>query len=374
MKFYYCQMKRVVLTVTNDLNSDRRVQRSIAALRSLGYETTFVGRELNDSEALNFDFPSRRFKLWFNKGFFFYAVYNLRLFFFLLFSKPFDVYWANDLDSLLPNYLVSRLYRKKLVYDSHEYFTGVPEIQGRPLVKGIWKALESFIYPKLKHILTVNESIANLLEQDYGQRPKVVRNIAESFLPSEVKSREELGLRNEAFLMINQGAGINVDRGMEEVFQALDLLDPQVELLLVGKGDVIPKLKEMAKAKKMEERIHFIAPLPYAEMLHYTLNADLGLSLDKDTNLNYRFSLPNKLFDYIKCGIPILSSKVVEVRKIVEGEKIGLSLAVEPQAIAKAVEEIRLKPNVFEGNLKAAAQKHNWEKEEKRLIDFIKSI
>lgn len=374
MKFYYCQMKRVVLTVTNDLNSDRRVQRSIAALRSLGYETTFVGRELNDSEALNFDFPSRRFKLWFKKGFFFYAVYNLRLFFFLLFSKPFDVYWANDLDSLLPNYLVSRLYRKKLVYDSHEYFTGVPEIQGRPLVKGIWKALESFIYPKLKHILTVNESIANLLEQDYGQRPKVVRNIAESFLPSEVKSREELGLRNEAFLMINQGAGINVDRGMEEVFQALDLLDPQVELLLVGKGDVIPKLKEMAKAKKMEERIHFIAPLPYAEMLHYTLNADLGLSLDKDTNLNYRFSLPNKLFDYIKCGIPILSSKVVEVRKIVEGEKIGLSLAVEPQAIAKAVEEIRLKPNVFEGNLKAAAQKHNWEKEEKRLIDFIKSI
>ncbi len=367
-------MKQVVLCVTNDLVNDRRVQRSIAVLQKHGYKTTFVGRELPDSHPLDFDFPVKRFRLPFQKGFLFYASFNLRLFFYLLFSKRFDLYWANDLDTLLPNYLVAKLFSKPLVYDSHEYFKGVPEIQDRPLVKGVWTLLEAWIYPKLKYRLTVNESIADLLESDYGERPAVVRNIAESFLPELSKSRRDLNLPEEAFLLINQGAGINVDRGMEEAFEALHFLDEKVQLVLVGKGDVVPILKEKAQAEGLSGRIHFVDPLPYAEMIQYTLNADVGLSLDKDTNLNYRFSLPNKLFDYIKCGLPVLSSKVVEVKRIVEGEGLGLTVDVEPEAIAKGIKQLAQHKDKFTDALKAGAKKHKWEHESKRLSAFIDTI
>ncbi len=367
-------MKRVVLSVTNDLVNDRRVQRSIAGLQEQGYEIHFVGRQLKDSRKADFNYSFKRFRLIFNKGFLFYANFNLRLFFHLLFQKRFDIYWANDLDTLLPNYLVSNIYGGKLVYDSHEYFKGVPEIQDRPLVKFVWSSIEKVLYTKADYHLTVNESIADLLERDYGKRPTVLRNIAESYLPKNRKSRKELGLPEDAFLLINQGAGINVDRGMEEAFEALKQLPDDIHLVLVGKGDVMPLLKTLAISNHLNERVHFIEPLPYAEMIQYTLAADLGLSLDKDTNLNYRYSLPNKLFDYVKCSKPVLCSKVVEVERIVIGEGIGLSVAVNPAEIAEGVKQIRLNYKGFEEAFEICAQKHNWEEESKKLIRFIESF
>ena len=95
--------------------------------------------------------------------------YNLRLFFFLL-CRRFDIYHSNDLDTLLPMWLTSFIFKKKLVYDSHEYFLGVPEIQNRYFVKKVWSSIESFIFPKLKYVFTVNESISDLYFKDYKVR------------------------------------------------------------------------------------------------------------------------------------------------------------------------------------------------------------
>lgn len=365
-------MKKVVVSVTNDLSTDQRVQRSISILQELGFAVTFVGRELPQSLPFSPAYKTVRFKLWFNKGFLFYANYNLRLFWFLLWRK-YDLYLSNDLDTLLPNYLVSRLKRKPLIYDSHEYFTGVPEIQHRPLVKKTWTTLEKFIFPKLKEIITVNQSIADLYQKEYGKKLLVVRNISDSYLPENPRSRKELGLPEDKFILINQGAGINVDRGMEEMIEALRLLSNEVVLLLVGRGDVLPKIQADLENDELKERIIFIPPQPYKKMLEYTMAADLGLSLDKDTNLNYRFSLPNKLFDYIKCGIPVLSSGVVEVRNVVETYKIGRVSNHQPESLARAVEEIRAKEKAYYSeNLAKAAAENNWEQESEKLRALFK--
>ena len=98
------------------------------------FNVTLIGRELNNSRSINRTYSTKRLRLFFNKGFLFYFEYNLRLFFLLLFKK-FDVYHANDLDTLLPMWIISSIRRKNLVYDTHEYFTGVPEIQNRLIVK-----------------------------------------------------------------------------------------------------------------------------------------------------------------------------------------------------------------------------------------------
>src|SRR5690606_1535603 len=133
-------MKKAVVSVTNDLVTDQRVMRTNEVLLQMGIEPTFVGRKLPESLDFKKNYPHRRFRLWFRKGFLFYANYNFRLFWYLLFHR-FDVYISNDLDTLLPNFLVATIKRKPLIYDSHEYFTGVPEIQNRPLVKKVWTSL-----------------------------------------------------------------------------------------------------------------------------------------------------------------------------------------------------------------------------------------
>lgn len=358
-------MKKAVVSVTNDLVTDQRVMRTNEVLLQMGVEPTFVGRKLPESLHFKKDYPHRRFKLWFRKGFLFYANYNFRLFWYLLFHR-FDLYISNDLDTLLPNYIVSSLKRKPLIYDSHEYFTGVPEIQNRPLVKKVWTGLERFIFPKLKTVITVNDSIASLYKDEYGKAIHVVRNISDSSLPEKMKSREELGLPKDAFILINQGAGINVDRGMEEAIEALELLPTQVVLLIVGNGDAVTGLKKMAAERGVSKRVIFKPKQPYLEMLQYTLNADCGLSLDKPLSPNYKFSLPNKLFDFIKSGIPMVVSSVVQVRKVVEQYKIGeVCLDHSPQTLADAILKVKEKGKAhYSENLKQAARENNWETEQ----------
>jgi glycosyltransferase involved in cell wall biosynthesis len=366
-------MKKVVVSVTNDLVTDQRVLRSIEVLQELGCEVHFVGRCLPASMPTNFPFASTRFRLWFNKGFLFYANYNLRLFWFLLWH-PFDVYLANDLDTLLPNTLVAKGRKKPLIYDSHEYFTGVPEIQNRPLVKGVWSFLERWLLPKADAHITVNQSIAQLFANAYKVRFNVVRNIGKFSAPTKELSRQELGLPQDAYLLINQGAGINVDRGMEEVLEALPLLPENIQLLIVGNGDAVPGLKASVVKMQLEGRVHFVPKQPYHRLLQYTLNADCGLSLDKDTNLNYRYSLPNKLFDYINCGLPLLVSNLTEVANLVNHYHLGEVVhSHDPEVLAKAILRLQAKGKApFTNTLQQATSENNWQAEKKVLQEVFR--
>ena len=153
--------KKIIVSVTNDLTTDMRVDKICNSLLALNYDVLLVGRKLPDSLAVNRAYQTKRFNLCFNKGALFYANYNFRLFFFLLFNR-FDVLWSNDLDTLLANYLSYKLKGKKIIFDSHEYFTEVPELVARPKVKAIWKRLEKWVLPQLKNVFTVSQSIANL--------------------------------------------------------------------------------------------------------------------------------------------------------------------------------------------------------------------
>ena len=151
---------KVIISVTNDLSTDQRVHKVCLTLKNMGCSVLLVGRKLKDSVEINREYDTHRIKLIFNSGPLFYLEYNLRLFFFILYKK-FDFLYSNDLDTLLPNYLISQFLNKKLVYDSHELFSELPELQKRPIVKIIWKYLESFLLPKQKYAITVSKSIAD---------------------------------------------------------------------------------------------------------------------------------------------------------------------------------------------------------------------
>lgn len=367
-------MKKAIVSVINDLVTDQRVDRTCNTLVSLGFDVTLVGRRKKNSYLL----PKRnygmfRFSMLFEKGPLFYAFFNVRLFFFLLFKKT-DLLFANDLDTLLPNYLVSRIRKIPLVYDSHEYFTGVPELTGRPMVQKIWKSIERAIFPKLKAVITVNQSIADLYRTEYHKELTIVRNIPETRPLNNIKNRNELNLPENKKIMILQGSGINIQRGSEEAVEAVKYIENAC-LLIVGDGDVLPLLKKYVAENKMEDKVIFIPKQSPENLIHYTANANLGLTLDKDTNINYRFSLPNKLFDYIHAGVPVLASPLVEIQKIITEYNIGCCIENHnPKHIAEKMQFMLADSPDRENwkkNLIFAAKQLNWEEEQKKLIAVL---
>ena len=233
---------RVAFSVTNCICYDQRVLKIAATVsKRLNCDITIIGRRSGDcSDSVSVPFKTVRFRMIFRRGFLFYKFFNIRLFFFLLFHN-YDLLVSNDLDTLLPNFLASKLKRLPLVYDSHEYFTGVPEIQNRPFVKWVWKSIEKSIFPGLKNIMTVSEPIASLYEMMYQVRPLVVRNFSRNAKDIISFSHLELEISPADFLLIIQGTGINIDKGAEELIEAINI-SSGVALLIVGSGDVLPKL------------------------------------------------------------------------------------------------------------------------------------
>lgn len=336
-------MPRAIVAVTNDLSTDNRVHRTCTVLVELGYEVLLVGRKLQGSLPLERPYATKRMRLLFRKGPLFYAEYNLRLFLLLLFAR-FKLVVANDLDTLLASYMAARLRGRHIVYDSHEFYTEVPELVQRPGVRKIWLAIERRIFPKLRHIITVNDSIATAYQGRYGHKPSVVRNIP---MPRDLGarvSRAELGLPEERFILILQGSGINVQRGGEEAVEAMRQL-PDCQLLIIGGGDAWPVLEQLVKTHQLHDRVRMLPRMSYERMMQYTSNADMGLSLDKDTNLNYRFSLPNKLFDYFRASIPVLVTDLPEVAGIVRRYDAGVVVQrPEPSVIAREVRNLMNDP------------------------------
>ena len=262
-------------------------------------------------------------------------------------------------------WLFSYFRKKPIVYDTHEYFIGVPEIQNRIVVKKVWTGIEKFIFPKLQHVFTVNNSIADLYFQDYNLRPNVLRNLPSFYYLSNKESRISLGLPENKPLVILQGAGINVDRGSEELLEAISIQN-KYSLCIVGSGDVIAKLKERAKEKDLKSKVFFIPPMSYDQMMQYTLNCDVGVSLDKNNNKNYQFSLPNKIFDYSKAEIPFIATNLIEIKKIVDKFQTGILInSLSPKDILNGLDkaiELKNSPS-FSMNILKLNATLNWEKE-----------
>ena len=370
--------KKIILSVTNDLTSEQRVHKVCLFLLRIGFDVTLIGRKQRKSLPLeNRPYKTKRMFLLFEKGPLFYMEYNLRLFLYLMFLQA-DVLVANDLDTLLGNYIISKLKGAKLVHDSHEYFTGVPELKGRNFAKSFWKKIERWIFPKLKYVYTVNASIAKLYLDEYGISANVVRNFPLLIENGNKisKSRYELGLPENKKIILYQGS-VNVDRGIAEAVEAMQYVNDAV-LLIVGAGDIIEEVKSRAKQLHLNEKIVFIKKVPFSELKNYTVHADIGISLDKDTNINYKFSLPNKIFDYIHAGIPVLSSNLTEIKKIFMQYEIGMMIENhQPRHIAEKINLMLQdsdKRKIWKENLPLAAREFCWQNEEKNLEKIYTSL
>jgi len=139
----------------------------------------------------------------------------------------------------------------------------------------------------------------------------------------------------------------------------------------VGDGDVIEALKSRVNKLNIANKVLFYGKKPYDVMMNYTHYASIGLTLDKDTNLNYKFSLPNKVFDYIHTSTPIIATNILEVSKVIKQHEVGEILTdFNPENLALKINELLNhtdKLAQYKNNCLIASKIENWEKETETL-------
>ena len=364
-------MKRVYISVINDLVTDQRVNRIVDLLKGEGFEVTCIGRRLKNSPELHgIDYKVRRYNMLFTRGPLFYACFNVRLLMTLLFARKLSLIIANDLDTLPASFTASRIRNVKLIYDSHELFTQVPELIQRKRVQGIWKWIENRYVPRLKYAVTVSYPIAEIYRRLYKTRFKVVRNVPAKRVPVVSPAiRDEYKGKQ---MIIYQGA-LNVGRGLELMIEAMQYLDNAV-FIVVGTGDIDLELRMMVKEKGLEEKVHFKGRLLPDQLFPITMSCDLGISLEEDRGLNYRYSLPNKLFDYIQCRVPVLCAALPEMARIVR--TYGVGVATEERDPGKLAGIIRYmlderSNGAWREALDRAADELCWENESQGYLELL---
>ncbi|MDR2556617.1 MAG: glycosyltransferase [Bacteroidales bacterium] len=374
-------IKRIIVSVTNDLVTDNRVHKVCTTLQDSGYNVLLTGRRTKTSENIKRPYAIKRFKLLFNKSALFYAEYNIRLFFFLLFVRA-DIFLSNDTDTLPANYLAARIRSKHLVFDAHELFPEVPELSERPAVKKIWTKIENKIFPHLKNSYTVCQSISDEYYKKYGIKMEVVRNIPYAKTPAkepspkvkniidDIEKQKQKGKK----IIIYQGA-VNIGRGIEHIIKAMPLL-PDFIFYVIGCGDIIDKLKTILTSNDSDttngfhtsEQVIFTGKIPADELQYITEKADVGVNILENKGLNYYYSLPNRIFDYMRANIPVVSTDFPEIRSIVEKYNAGVLITdYSPKELSKAIIQAIENKKQIKNDL-------SWESESEKIIKIFHTL
>ena len=293
-------------------------------------------------------------------------------------EDPGHIYHAHDLNTLPVAWWAKARLGGKLVYDSHELYVETSGI-GR-VEKLVMSQIEKFLIRHCDAVITVNESICKELTKRYRiTGPKaVIMNCPEVSLDcSETRSFHALlGLSSDIPVILYQGGFIK-GRGLRNLICAM-LYVPHGCLVLLGWGREEEELRLLAATLDLlGKRVFFIPPVPQRELIKWTAGANIGAITTRRTSLNNWYTLPNKLFEYIVAGIPVVASDFPELRRIIEGYKIGRTFNPEdPKDIARAIKEV-LDPksyDTFKRNVREAAKIFNWQEEEKKLLGIYSRL
>lgn len=354
--------KRIYLTVTSDPNYDQRMIRICTSLHEAGYEVTLVGRERPSSKPL-IERPFRQVRIpmkRLDQGKLFYAVYNLKLFWYL-FVRRADAICAIDLDTILPVYFVSRLKGTPRVYDAHELFCEMEEVVQRPSVQKMWYRIERMTVPNFPYGYTVNKSYVDEYRRMYGVEYAIVRN-ATVLKPLEQVAHKER-------IVLYQGA-VNHGRCFEQLIPAM--LQVDAKLVICGEGNFYLEAQEMVQRLGLQDKVFFKGYVPPHELPAYTQQAMIGITLFVATSRSNELSLANRFFDYMHHAVPQLGVRYPEYENINgEYEVAKLIGEVTPDTVAAALNEL-LNDKAYYERLKAncllAREVYCWQEEEKQLL------
>lgn len=280
--------------------------------------------------------------------------------------EPLSVVHAHDLSALPMGVRLAKATGARLIYDSHELQSETKHAGGVRKVLSRW--LESLLIRRVDVMITVSPSILDWYHRRYPSVPiHMVRNVPEKPCVDGLKPvplRDQFSVPDDALLFIYLG-GISSGRGIHNALNAF--LDGEVRhhILFMGSGPLELDVKAAAESCP---RVHYLPPVLPSEVLRNAAGADVGVSLIEDSCLNYRYCLPNKLFESLLAGLPVLASNLPDQAAIVERYQAGWVIENTAEAIAHRLRTLSVEEaHTLRRDLPNRVADLSWENETREL-------
>ncbi|SRR5579875_36245 len=379
----------VCMHVLGSARSDVRVMREAHALLEAGYSVSIVDIESADSRSRREEeldgvslkhiivsraFAVTRFTRWplLRAGRIF--VHSLLR----LLQTPADIYHAHDVNALPTSYIAACLRHKPLIFDSHELPLAEITITWRWLPFLLERLLQHII-PRCAGIITVSSPIVREIQDRYQVSDvSLIRNVPPyRLIAKSNRLRHGLEIDERTRIVLYQG-GLQAGRGLDLLVRAAKFLESHIMIVIMGKDirGTQSQLEALIREEGVAHRVKIIPPVPYAELLDWTASADIGLIVyPPDYSMNIRMCLPNKFFEYLMAGLPILASPLDAVGEIIQSFHVGrLVTTLTPDAIGTAINKMVADASALatmrRNGLAAAQEVFCWEKECKELIQL----
>lgn len=296
------------------------------------------------------------------------------------------VFHAHDLDMLPLAVRLARRESSAVVYDSHELHLGSRSIAPLPLgLRRLWWHYERRLVRKCAGVITVNEGISDTLHRqfDLSSRPTVVRNCPPRWRPGEETPRTDhlrvaLGIPAHQRIVIYVG-GLQRDRGIEMILEVMRQgIMPGVVAVFLGYGPLKGEIEEVGATPELRHRVFAVDAVLPDELIEWVASADLSLVLTQPTCENNRLSSPNKLFESLAAGTPVVASQLPEIERVL-GADGSAGILIEPSStkgLASAIRKImELSPPLYAQMRDRARQlaldTYNWETEVRKLTGLF---
>jgi glycosyltransferase involved in cell wall biosynthesis len=257
---------------------------------------------------------------------------------------------------------------RSLVYDTHELFfeRPLPAITRR--LRWLLRPLERFLARRARCVITVSEGCANYFTERYGvARAVVVRNVMDADEVSEQAVPFEAPARH----MVAHSGWLSPERHLEELVGSLAHLPATVGLVLVGGGRLEPALRARAESLGVSDRLVTLGVVETGQIVPTLRQATVAAVLIEPRYESYRRSLPNKFFEAVAAGLPLVVGAIPEVKRLVEAYDIGVVCdPSDPRSIADAVKRV-LEPDMLARmgpNVRRARQELSWASEAGKMI------
>ena len=376
----------ICMILMNEFTHDARVNKEIKTLQEEGYRIVVIAlksRETPYTESRDYCTVYRmgltsRYLLPKGQFFFFikYIELVVRMLFFLR-NSHYDIFHVHDLETLPIGFLLSKIHRKPIIYDSHELYTELEKHNF--LSRNVWRIVERRLAPKTDATILTTESRGQIYYERYGVESPIIIKNTQYYRPM-IKSnllRELHGIPNNVKIVLYQGL-IEKNRGLDVMVESMKKLS-DVVLVIMGYGSYREKLIKNISNCSWNERTFVLDAVAWEDLPQYTASADLGLSLVQNTNLNNYTMLSNKLFEYLTAGLPVVFPNFPEWNTFIL--KYGVGLVVDetnPETVADAIQKIFKNKDIYKSmSMKAihcVKNHHNWEKEGEKLLKLYRAI
>ena len=378
-------MHRIVMVVNSDFRHDSRVQREALSLLRAGfsvtvYSLTMTGERKQTYRGIRLINPVDGKLAWLP-----YRLSNMRAGWQLikaLLREKATIWHGHDIETLPFVFAASKIKGGQLVYDSHELWQGYdwPGRGGRgkrlrSLVWKLWLGMEKVLAKRCDLVVAVNGSCAREMALSLGiETPLVIRNCIDPVKDTEAPLeglRKQLGLVPGEKLVLYSGQ-FQKGRGLENLLKAWKRMPSGFHLVFLGRGPLEGELRTLVVNEGIKN-VTFLPPVRTAEIPQFTRGVNLGVVLIEAKDLSKYYCLPNKLFEYIAAGIPVLASDLPEIRRLVEEHQVGVLVdSQDPAIIGDILFKVltnKKEMSRLGDNVRGAGKKLSWCEEGKRLVD-----